>query len=298
MFALPLLLAALCAGLMLAIIGQMWMRRSEGGNESWRDRPPMLFRVARPFVNVFVDRVGESMQAYQREVLQDKLAAAGMSYAVRAEEFVATRRVGLIVGILLIAYTYLVAQIDNPRILVPLALLVPLGYFYPDIWLRDMIKRRHSVIEKQFPFFLDLLVLSMRAGLNFTSAIAHAVEKMADGPVKSEFERVLRENRTGLSRKESLVNLGRRVNLSAVTNFVSVVNQAEEVGGEIGEILVTQAAQRRAERFLKAEKLANQAPVKMLLPLIAFMFPITFIIVMFPIFIKARDSGTLSFFGG
>lgn len=83
-----------------------------------------------------------------------------------------------------------------------------------------------------------------------------------------------------------------------MTNFVSVVNQAEEVGGEIGEILVTQAAQRRAERFLKAEKLANQAPVKMLLPLIAFMFPITFIIVMFPIFIKARDSGTLSFFGG
>jgi len=298
MIALPLLLAALCAALMLGTMGQLWMRRGEGGKESWRDRPPMLFRVARPFVNVFVERVGQSMQSYQRELLQDKLAAAGMSYAVRAEEFVATRRVGLIVGVLLIAYTYLVAEIHNPRILVPLALLVPLGYFYPDIWLRDTIKRRHGIIEKQFPFFLDLLVLSMRAGLNFTSAIAHAVEKMADGPVKSEFERVLRENRTGLTRRESLLNLGRRINLSGVTNFVSVVNQAEEVGGEIGEILVTQAAQRRAERFLKAEKLANQAPVKMLLPLIAFMFPITFIIVMFPIFIKARDSGTLSFFGG
>lgn len=298
MMLLPILLAALCAALMLGIMGRLWTSRSEGGKESWRDRSPMLFRVARPFVNVFVERVGQSMQPYQRDVLQDKLGAAGMSYTIRPEELVATRRVGLIVAVLLIAYTYFVAEIQSPRILVPLVLLVPLGYFYPDIWLRDAIKRRHSIIEKQFPFFLDLLVLSMRAGLNFTSAMAHAVEKMASGPVREEFERVLRENRTGLTRRESLLNLGRRVSLAGVTNFVSVVNQAEEVGGEIGEILVSQAAQRRAERFLKAEKLANQAPVKMLLPLIAFMFPITFIIVMFPIFIKARDSGTLSFFGG
>ena len=298
MIALPLLMAAACAALALAITGRLWMKRSEGGREAWRDKPPLLFSVTRPFVNIFVERVGQSLQPYQREVLQDKLGAAGLSYAIRPEELIATRRVGLLVGLLLIAYVYLVAGVENPRVLVSLALFVPLGYFYPDIWLRDAIKRRHSIIEKQFPFFLDLLVLSMRAGLNFTSAVAHAVEKMAPGPVKAEFERVLRENRTGLTRRESLLNLGRRVNLSGITNFVSVVNQAEEVGGEIGEILVSQAAQRRAERFLKAEKLANQAPVKMLFPLIAFMFPITFVIVMFPIFIKARDSGTLSFFGG
>ncbi len=99
-----------------------------------------------------------------------------------------------------------------------------------------------------------------------------------------------------MSRRLALNHLARRIDLPAVTNFVASINQAEETGGEIGNVLMQQARQRRTERFLKAEKLANQAPVKMLGPLVGLLFPITFIIIVFPIFIKARDSGTLGFF--
>jgi len=195
-------------------------------------------------------------------------------------------------------FTYIYRNLDLAFYQVVLcALIIPLGYYYPDIWLRDATKRRHALIEKQFPFFLDLLVLSMRAGLNFSSAMAHSVEKMAPGPVREEFGRMIRETRTGVPRHQSLTDIAGRVNMPAVTNFVSVVNQAEEVGGELGEVLAAQAEQRRKERFLKAEKLANQAPMKMLFPLIGFLFPITFIIVMFPIVIKGRDMGLYSLFG-
>lgn len=92
------------------------------------------------------------------------------------------------------------------------------------------------------------------------------------------------------------MHMSDRVQMPAVGNFVSAINQADESGGEVGEVLSVQANQRRMERFLRAEKLANQAPVKMLLPLIGLLFPITFIIILFPILIKARDSGTLDFF--
>lgn len=79
-------------------------------------------------------------------------------------------------------------------------------------------------------------------------------------------------------------------------NVVGVINHAEETGGELAGILLSQARQLRRERFLRAEKLANQAPMKLLLPLIGLLFPVTFLIIVFPLFMKARDSGTLAFF--
>jgi len=282
-------------GSLLSSLGLVWFMRSMRGAEDWRDKPPFLFKITRPFVNLFVEKI--KLSPTQRAQVKSKLDAAGVSYAIRPEELIATRRVSVVIGVLLFIYFYRNVELANYQIGL-LLLIIPLGYYYPDIWLRDATKRRHNLIEKQFPFFLDLLVLSMRAGLNFSSSMSHSVEKMAPGPVREEFARLIRESRTGIPRKRSLLDIGKRVSMPAVTNFISVVNQAEEVGGELGEVLAAQAEQRRKERFLKAEKLANQAPMKMLFPLIGFLFPITFLIVMFPIFIKGRDMGLFNMFGG
>jgi len=177
-----------------------------------------------------------------------------------------------------------------------LLMMIPLGYYYPEIWLKDIVKKRRAIVDKQFPFFLDLLVLTMRAGLNFGSATDHAVSKMTMGPIKAEFTRMLRDIRTGMSRQEALVNLSIRMDVASITNFVAAVNQADETGGELVPALIAQSKQRRTERFLLAEKKANQAPVKMLLPLVVFLFPIIFIIIFFPIIYRAQSSGTMSFF--
>lgn len=296
-FVLSLFFTLTASGLVVFASVLIWTDRAKPVQEDWRDRPPMLFRLARPLVNLFVTRVERSMRVGQRDVLQTRLNAAGMSYAITPSEFITTRRVALAGGVLVLAYVNHFLDLTRTQ-LVFAALIMPLAYFYPDIWLRDVTKRRQNLISKQFPFFLELLVLSMRAGLNFSSAISHSVERMAGGPVREEFGRVLRETRTGMTRSTSLAGMAKRVDMPPVTNFVAVVNQAEEVGGELSHVLAVQATQRRKERFLRAEKLANQAPVKMLFPLIAFLFPITMIIVMFPIVIKARDSGVMSFFGG
>lgn len=291
-----LFLTLLSVGSLISTFGLLWIGRSNRGSEDWRDKPPALFKITRPIVNLFVERIAKNMSPQQYDQLKARLDAGGVTYAISPEEFIATRRVSLVIATMLFVYFYRNLNLESYQVLL-LGLIIPLGYYYPDIWLRDATKRRHSLIEKQFPFFLDLLVLTMRAGLNFSSAMAHSVEKMAPGPVREEFGRMIRETRTGVPRSKSLTDIAGRVNMPAVTNFVSVVNQAEEVGGELGEVLAAQAEQRRKERFLKAEKLANQAPMKMLFPLIGFLFPITFIIVMFPIVIKGRDMGLYSLFG-
>jgi tight adherence protein C len=136
----------------------------------------------------------------------------------------------------------------------------------------------------------------MKAGLNFIAALEQAVGSLREGPVKQEFSRYLRESRAGLSRRAALDRLATRVMLPAVTNFVAAVSQAEQTGGSLGDVLADQTRQRRQERFLRAEKLANQAPVKMLFPLIALLFPTTFIIIGFPIVIQLLEAGALSLF--
>ena len=292
----PPALAALSLLLLFLTVKRIVGQKPQLEDQSWRDRPPMIFRMVRPIVNLFAHNVVNSVDPYKLQHLKERLNSGGMAYTIRPEEFIVTKRVFLGFGILLFIYFYLMLDVQKVSIITLLSVMVPLGYFYPDLWLRDQIKNRQHQISKTFPFFLDLLVLSMRAGLNFSSALDHAVVRIPNGPVRDEFTRMLRETRTGVSRKEALLNLAARTQMPAVSNFVSAVNQAEETGGEIGNVLMVQADQRRSERFLRAEKLANQAPVKMLAPLIGLLFPITFIIIAFPLYIRARDTGVLDFF--
>ena len=133
----------------------------------------------------------------------------------------------------------------------------------------------------------------MKGGLTLTAAIEQAVEQSREGPVREEFSRFLRDVRTGTLRKIGFDRLATRVVSPAVASFVAAVTQAEESGGALSEALADQARQRRQERFLRAEKLANQAPVKMLFPLIALLFPVTFIIIGFPIAVQLVESGAI-----
>jgi tight adherence protein C len=260
-------------------------------DSAWRDQLPLFVRLFRPLMRAYATNVEDAMDPHRRDVLQSQLDNAGASYLLTPAEFVVIKRAALLIGLLLAIYMIFVLDVENPAYIAGLLGLTPLAFMYPDIWLRDTMKKRHGKFEKEFPFFLDVLVLGMKAGLTFPAAVEQAVQQLKDGPVKQEFSRYLRETRTGVTRRVALDRLAARVLMPAVTNFVASVSQAEETGGSLGDVLADQARQRRTERFLRAEKLANQAPVKMLFPLIGLLFPITFIIITFPIALKLFDSG-------
>ena len=165
------------------------------------------------------------------------------------------------------------------------------GWYYPAIWLRDRLGLRRRELLKTLPFYLDIITLCVEAGLNMSGAINQAVAKGPKGALREEFQRVLRDIRAGKPRATALRDMAGRLNETSVTNFTIAVIQAESMGMSMGPILRAQADQRRIERFLRAEKLAMEAPVKMLFPLIAFIFPCTFIVLFFPIVMKFMDSG-------
>ncbi len=163
----------------------------------------------------------------------------------------------------------------------------------PIMWIRDRAVRREQQILRQLPFVLDLITLAVESGLNLSSAIVETVEKGPAGVLRNELSLVLRDVRAGTTRAEALQAMSERMRLPAVSNLVAGLIAADRQGGAIGVLLRGQSLQRRNERFARAEKLAMQAPVKMLFPLIAFIFPCTFIILFFPIFHKMVAEGWL-----
>jgi tight adherence protein C len=290
--------SALACMLILTIPLALRTRTTETAerDQAWRDRLPLALRLLHPLVRGYAPGVDAGLPAHKREVIQTQLNTAGASYLITPAEFLVIRRIGFIVGVAGALYVVWVVGVSDPMYVAISGCLAPFAYLYPNLWLRDATKRRQAAFEKEFPFFLDVLVLGMKAGLTFSAAVEQSIVQLRDGPVRQEFARYLRETRTGVPRRHALDRMAARVVIPAVTNFVAAVNQAEETGGSLGDVLADQARQRRQERFLRAEKLANQAPVKMLFPLIALLFPITFIIIGFPIVIQLIDAGAFALF--
>ncbi len=291
----PLLLMSASATLLLVGV-VLWASnlrlRQREDDESWRDSPPKLLVVFRPIVNLFAFEVRGRISPARYKRLQQRLSAAGMNYAVLPEELVVLRYICMMIGLMLSAYIYFHYSPLKPELLALALALIPLGFFYPEIWIRDRIKTRKKFVERDFPFILDLLILSMQAGLSYSAALSGAVGRLPIGPVKEEFEKLLREIKAGRARREALLAMAERMDMEAINNFVATINQADETGSEVGHMLRSQADQRRSERFLKAEEKAGKAPVKLLIPLVLFLFPNIFILLGF-ILITKMDAGML-----
>ena len=225
--------------------------------------------------------------------INNRLSTGGMNYAILAEEFFTLKLVCLAAMCFVSYFLFTMPSEQGAEVKLVIVALIPLGFFYPDIWLNDKIARRRARVAKEFPFLLDLLVLSMRAGLNYSTSLGQAISNLPEGPVKEEFGKLLREIRAGKVRRQALLDLAARMDTKSINNFVAAINQAEETGGEIVEVLTLQAEQRRSERFNEAEEAANKAPVKMLLPLVLFLFPIIFMLIGFVLVVKLAETNFL-----
>jgi tight adherence protein C len=159
--------------------------------------------------------------------------------------------------------------------------------------LRDRAASRQRAMLRQLPFFLDLISMSVEAGLNLGAALAQAVDRGPPGAMRDELAQLLRELRAGRPRDEAMRALAARAQLPAISSLVAALASTQKQGASLGPILRAQAEQRRTERFLRAEKLAMEAPVKMLMPLVLFIFPGTFAVLLFPVVSRLIAEGVL-----
>lgn len=283
------------AGVFLGVFSllRLFFRTRPKESEEWRDPPPLIYKLFKPVVRLFAGEMRNLMsdQTYTRT--QMRLSAGGVNYAIMAEEFQTLKVVCLLFAGVISLLLYQSGSGFQVEIKAFLVILPPAGYAYPDIWLRDKIGFRRRRVAKEFPFLLDLLVLSMRAGLNYSTSLGQAISSLPNGPVKDEFGKLLREIRAGKIRRDALIDLASRMDIPSVHNFVAAINQAEETGGEIVDVLTVQAEQRRVERFNEAEAAANKAPVKMLIPMMLFLFPIVFMLVGFIMIVKLAETDML-----
>jgi tight adherence protein C len=283
------LLVSLLAGSALAVAAfAVWRLVIELGSAEtiYRDRPPKGFRWLWPAVNIFANTFGFLLRGQREVALHARLRRAGQEYALTPHQFFGGKVVGLALGA-----GAGIALSGQGTLLLGALLGGLFGFVYPDIWLNDHTKARNLAILKALPFFLDIVTLSIEAGLNLTGALQKAVDKSKPSPLMVEINRVLRDIRAGKPRIESLRDLAERLDYAPIASLVSALVQGELMGSSLGPILRAQSDQRRTERFQRAEKLAMEAPVKMLGPLIMFIFPCTFVVIGFPIAMKFLASG-------
>ena len=260
----------------------------------------LLFRMIRPFARAAGFVVANISASIEMRVGRDAKKSYLLRTRIRAEKallsaghpqgFVADEFIGLVivsvigfVGVVVLLGMFVSSAFFSPAMFVSAVLL---GALTPILWLRDQMRRRQNSIRRALPYALDLLTLAVEAGLDFTAALSRISERMGRAPLADEFRLMLREIQLGKGRSEALRDLSRRVGIAELSSVVSALIQAEELGASLGPTLRIQAEQMRIQRSQRAEKLAMEAPIKILFPLIAFIFPTTFVMIFGPILLK------------
>ncbi|MBC7699457.1 type II secretion system F family protein [Aquabacterium sp.] len=267
-------------------------------DREFKDPPPLGFRLLWWPIQWIGHYLDPYITVKKKSKLSVALRQAGLEFSIHPTQYIAGR---LTAAFFLAGLSYLLlgsfdkgppgSGFSDKVYLQVCAFGAFFGWVYPAIWMKDRIALRRKDLLKALPFFLDIVTLCVEAGLNIQGAMSQAVSKGPKGVLRSEFLRVLRDVRAGKQRADAMRAMADRLKESAVTSFTTAVIQAEMMGMSLGPVLRAQADQRRSERFLRAEKMAMEAPVKMLFPLIAFIFPCTFIVLFFPIVIKFMHSG-------
>ena len=262
---------------------------------------PISVRMVLPFcalVPHFITQAPSFEESRKR--INRRLVASGYEGLVQPHEIIALRvlmPLGLGVlccALLHVAIPYMPSTIGEGlarRQYALFAIILVLFGFLPDSWLKKSVKRRHASIERALPFVLDLLTLSVESGLDFMSGIQRIIKHREIDPLGEELVRVFREIQVGRTRKEALQNMATRVGHSDIRSVTNALIQADELGTGIGQALRIQADQIRTKRFQRAEKLGNEAPVKLLFPLTAFIFPAVFLVLLGPVILQMMLRG-------
>jgi tight adherence protein C len=295
----PILIAAAAAGAIILIalglagsspVDPVQARLTQLGTmqaknlEELELQQPFLERTFRPLAARLSESMGRMASSSFQDKAEKRLALAGNPGNLRVADWLGIKAVAAIVGALLFVFLFgVVGVLGLPPVLRILMGGIGLlfGYTIPEFWLGGRVKKRQHAVLLQIPDALDLLTISVRAGLGFDAALAKVVEKL-EGPLTDEFRRALAEVRVGRTRREALRDIVPRTEVAPLTNFIGAIIQAEQLGVSISKVLQVQSEQLRIERRQRAEEMAAKAPIKMLFPLVGCIFPSLFIIILGP----------------
>jgi tight adherence protein C len=246
---------------------------------------PLFDRVVRPFLDKIGNRLNRNAAQGGADALQEKLNLAGRPWGLNASGFLALR---LLLMMLFTAIGFALALLG--ALSMPLFAAVPaggliLGYLAPQMVVARRIKKRQKEILLALPSALDLLTISVEAGLSFDAALTRVVDKY-NNAFSRELSIMLNEVRLGRPRLEALDDVGRRCKVEELSNFIQAIIQSEQLGVGVANVLRIQSEEIRRKRRQRAEEQGQKAPLKMLFPMVGCIFPTLFIVLLGPAVIE------------
>jgi tight adherence protein C len=284
MSAILLAACAVCAALSLSTLLLLCLRRARSAaayRNTGSARMPMLMRLVWPLALLLEPLVSCVLAPRLASRIARDLDALGLAPPLTPARWTALRvALGFCAGAtgLLLAGT------------LPALLLLAAGYLLGGQWMQRQRESRQREILRELPSWLDMMTVCVEAGATLTSGLRLLVEQAPASTLRDYFERVLREVRGGRTRASAFSQVAELYGVESLSTLASALAHAEGSGMSLGQVLRAQAEQRTAERFARAEKLAMQAPVKMLGPLILCIFPCTFIVIAVPIAVRLKEA--------
>jgi tight adherence protein C len=295
-----LLLAFFCFAGALVIVGQLLTRPSRERQASLRrvqgysdphtppNSDPLLERLNTRYAGRLAHFAGRLDPRATEDKIGFKLVSAGLARTVSPVGYLAAKvvlgAIGVVLGGLLGALTG--SPIQTLLVAVVGGLL---GFLGPDVLVTMRTRKRRDLMRRELPDSLDVLAVSVEAGLGFDAAMSKLGEYL-EGPLVEEFLLVLAELRIGESRSNALRKMADRVDIPELTAVVNSLIQAEQLGSPLGQMLRVQAQESRNRRQVAAEEQAMKAPVKMLLPTAVFIFPAMFVVILAPAMLKISEA--------
>lgn len=245
-------------------------------------REALYDRIVKPLITMLEERLQKLAPAAIREQIEDKLFRAGKlgSWSVARLATVWLISIALFAAATLVLLYYRPGFNPAQRILI-VALGLFMGAAIPFAVLNSKIRQRQKAIRKQLPEFLDMLCVSVQAGLSFDGAVAKMIKRMK-GPLIDEFQRMQHDVSLGMTHQYALTNLAKRCDLEEVYLFTTSIIQAEKLGTSMTRTLKVQADNMRDRHRQRVKTEAMKAPVKILFPMVIFIFPSMFVVLLFP----------------
>jgi len=249
---------------------------------------PFADRVLLPSIEALANAATSILPARVLANIEKQLVRAGSPMSLNAYVVFWMISVFLISGLMLAAVVVVWGAVGIQQALVVL-MFAAVGWMAPGLWLKGRLGARQKLVLKSLPDALDLVTTCVEAGLGLDGALARVAEK-STGPLPDELNRMLREVAMGKLRREALTELADRIGVDELTSFINAIIQAEQLGVGIAQVLRVQSDQMRTRRRQRAEQTAHEAPIKMIFPLVLFIFPAFMLVILGPAVLRIATS--------
>lgn len=245
-------------------------------------------RIVQPVLEGFSKKL-QKKSGIKVDKTADLLMRAGNPGNLTSGQFKALQLLSAMVSVTFFVFLTLLGLVPIQFVMLLIVVGAGFSFVLPQFWLTKKVTTRQKMMRKSLPDLLDLLTVSVEAGLGFDQAMQKVIERMHN-PLTEEFDRMLQEIKLGSTRKDSLRAMSARCQVQELDSLIAAIIQADALGVSIGQILRVQSDQLRTKRRQLVEEMAQKLPIKMLFPMIFFIFPTIFIVTLGPIAIKVMKS--------